>query len=219
MRFSNFKTVMDPLVSRLVIRLLNAPGDEAPLARAMRAYQEIVESLMQEIKVCGVSPECLLEFREVHGSTAFVCRVRGCKRAVLGFPSKDKLIHHEKMHLKSFGCCEKSCTYNDVGFRSARSLQDHMRNHHRSAELIPVPKQLRSAGNPSGDMDNNYLDDESDWKCIYNPLTRRGLQVNSCRVLETQSHVFRVRFNANRKRVAVAATTALLVFDVTRGSP
>lgn len=220
MRFSNFLAVVDPTVSRFVTELHKAPDDEAPLARAIRRYQEIIESLIRGSDVGGISPESLLEFKEVYGPIAFVCNVYGCERAVFGFPSKDELKNHQALHLESFRCYEKNCVYNDVGFPTARSLRDHNRKRHGTARLRPIPKRLRRVGKLSRDMEDDDIDDpgdEGDWSCIYNSQVRRKLQVNLCQVIQRTSVVNCVRFSPDGERIAVANYKLVSVFDTYTG--
>ncbi|KAM6529652.1 hypothetical protein FALCPG4_007781, partial [Fusarium falciforme] len=211
-RFSKLMSQMDPGMVRLMIRLHNTlwePNeDDSPLARAMRVHQDIVESLMRQDHVAGISHESLLAFKEAHGPIAFVCNVRECERAVIGFPSKDKLKEHQGLHLEALGCYEKDCFYNDVGFPTARSLQQHKRKCHGAARLGRVPKRLRR-------VSERFMeeDDLGEWTSVFDPQARRRLQVSACWVFEMTSVLCDVRFSPDGKKVAVCGDTFASIFE------
>ncbi|KAI0537717.1 hypothetical protein GGR58DRAFT_470502 [Xylaria digitata] len=116
------------------------------LHRALKHYNETVQFLMGQTQLDGISQQELLEFKEEFGPTAFVCDVRDCERATLGFSSKTELMDHKALHDGILKCFVQGCAYNEhVGFKTAKGLQDHLRKRHGTAEIRRVPKRFRRA--------------------------------------------------------------------------
>ncbi|KAI8622934.1 hypothetical protein F5Y19DRAFT_468906 [Xylariaceae sp. FL1651] len=113
------------------------------LLRALQKYNETIQFLTSQAHVEGVSQQDFLNFKEEHGSTAFVCDRRGCDRALLGFPSMATLLEHRSLHQDNLKCPTQGCAYNEVGFKNIKGLQDHRRKRHRAAKDLQVPRRFR----------------------------------------------------------------------------
>ncbi|KAM5375793.1 hypothetical protein ACJZ2D_005849 [Fusarium nematophilum] len=137
MRFSNLGSVTDPSIMRLISGLHTAPRqsseDEGPLARAMRAHQDIVEALIREDDVPGVSQESLFTFKEVYGPIAFVCSIRGC-------PMTAKCLQaHKRKHHGAAALKPVPKRLRRVGRLSGNMGDDHIRDEDEW-ECIPNPQ-------------------------------------------------------------------------------
>ncbi|KAF2963927.1 hypothetical protein GQX73_g9643 [Xylaria multiplex] len=114
------------------------------LHQALKTYNETVQFVMGQPNVDGISQGDLLAFKEEFGLTAFVCDVRGCERATLGFSSKADLTNHKALHDGTLKCIVHGCAYSEhVGFKSTKDLQGHLRKRHRTEEIRRVPKRFR----------------------------------------------------------------------------
>ncbi|KAF4957355.1 hypothetical protein FSARC_11330 [Fusarium sarcochroum] len=221
-RLSNLLERMDPSVAHLMVELHNLSSatndDQSPLARAMRTYQDIVEFLLREPDVEEVSHENILTFKELHGPIAFLCNVRGCEHAIIGFPSREKLKDHQALHFDKLKCHDANCSYNDVGFQTEKSLKEHRKRYHGAARLEPIPKRLRRVGKLSRDDEHNRASNEHDWDYVVNPRAPAKLSVNFCRQIKTTGVAFCASFSTDGKRVAVCGNKFASVYEIHTGT-
>ncbi|KAI1291072.1 hypothetical protein F5Y03DRAFT_377684 [Xylaria venustula] len=132
-------------------------------------YHSMVQHILKQKSLPGVSQLDLISFKEDYGPTAFVCQVAGCERSLIGFPSESQLRDHAHRHSKSLKCYEKDCAYNDIGFTSERSLKSHKRKLHFTGERKVIPKRINTKSVPitteaqpveetavSNDLTSNY---------------------------------------------------------------
>jgi hypothetical protein len=220
-RFTNLMKKIDPSVSDLIGELRSISSwtndDQSPLARPMRAYQSIIESLMRESSVNGISTETILAFKELHGPIAFLCDIRGCRHAIIGFPSKEKLKDHQALHFRELKCNVMNCSYNDVGFQTERSLREHRKRHHETSRSDQLPKRLRRVSKASPEVGHQYLSGENDWDYIINPQVPRILTVAPHHFIPAASVVCCTNFSPDGKRIAICSNKAASIFDVRTG--
>lgn len=220
-RFTNLMKKIDPSVSGLIGELRSISSwtndDKSPLARPMQVYQSVVESLMRGNSVNGISTETILAFKELHGPTAFLCDIRGCQHAIIGFPTKEKLKDHRALHFRELKCEAINCFYNDVGFQTKRSLREHRKRHHGTGRSDQLPKRLRRASKALPEVDHQYLSDENDWDCITNPQVPSMLTVAPRHFIPAASAVNCTNFSPDGKRIVVGSNKAASIFDVRTG--
>ncbi|KAH9990747.1 hypothetical protein F4779DRAFT_609911 [Xylariaceae sp. FL0662B] len=131
-----------------LIRLLTDIGpnqDRNLLGDILAIYKAHVHRLLDGSEVESVSQRDIIAFKEEFGPTAWACEVPGCDRAVIGFPSHQKLKDHQVRQHQTLRCLEKDCLYNDIGFVTEKALKDHKRKRHATTGLARVPKRLRAA--------------------------------------------------------------------------
>ncbi|KAM0199769.1 hypothetical protein ACHAPI_002860 [Fusarium lateritium] len=220
-RFMNLMNKTDASVSDLIGELRGISSwtndDQSPLARSMWAYQSVIESLMRENSVNGISTETILAFKELQGPVAFLCDVRGCQHAIIGFPSKEKLKDHQALHFRQLKCDAINCYYNDVGFQTERSLREHRKRHHEAGRSDQLPKRLRRVSKALPEVGHQYLSDENDWDCIINPQVPRILTVAPHRFIPAAFVVCCTNFSPDGKRIVVGSNRTASIFDVRTG--
>lgn len=221
-RLVNLMKRVDPSVSNLIGELCKVNSwtndDQSPLAGPMRAYQSVINSLIQADSVDGISTETLLAFKELHGPTGFLCSVRGCQHAIIGFPSKEKLNDHEALHSQQLKCFALDCFYNDVGFKTIKGLRDHKRRCHESTEPDQVAKRLCRVVNNLPEVGHQDLIDENDWDYIVNPEAPNILRVTPHRFIPAPSPLYCTDFSPDGKQIAVGGNLAAFVFEVRTGT-
>ncbi|RFN54453.1 nacht domain-containing protein [Fusarium flagelliforme] len=221
-RFINLMKSINPSVSELIRELRNvsswANDDQSPLAQPMRTYQSITEFLMRKSSVDGISTATLLAFKEQQGAGAFLCDIRGCQHAVIGFPSKEKRENHRQLHFQDLKCYAVNCTYSDVGFKTERSLKAHRKRYHEAAESDQLQKRLRRVANALPEVSHQDLLDENDWDYLINPAVPRQLTVTPHHFIPVSDLVYCMSFSLDGKRIAVGTYKAALIFDVRTGT-
>ncbi|KAI9691529.1 MAG: hypothetical protein M1822_007600 [Bathelium mastoideum] len=108
----------------------------------LHKYHDMVQRLGTAKSIEGLSDTRLAAFKRVYGSTAFLCRIRGCPRASHGFESENDRAEHEKTHSLNLYCNDLSCPYNKLGFMTAHALKKHMLQCHPVSQKKP-PDALR----------------------------------------------------------------------------
>lgn len=107
--------------------------------QAKRRYNEIVRQLLHAESIDGISEACLSAFKSIYGSTAFVCRFRGCVRVSHGFTNEQELLEHEATHTMNLICSEENCEYNKIGFKNPRALKRHIQEYHPARYAAKIP--------------------------------------------------------------------------------
>ena len=110
----------------------------------LHAYNEIVRKLLESDSVSGLSEKDLARFKKLYGSFTYYCRVQSCPRASEGFPSLQDRDRHELTHKPNLACTDISCSYSEIGFKSARGLKRHLDEFHSTSSEPKGRKKVRS---------------------------------------------------------------------------
>lgn len=105
-------------------------------------YQNIMEYLLdcaRRMEPNGIDQNLLDRFVEIYGQSAFVCRYRGCPRALDGFISTEQRQRHEILHLKRLKCADMTCEFYIPGFSTKSELQRHNRKYHTKPDDAGIP--------------------------------------------------------------------------------
>lgn len=123
----------------------SATADLAPslteVERMLKAYQSIVERLIQMPSFPGISAEDLAAFKRGHAFSAYTCRFPGCTWATVGFENDTLRCDHEMKHTQKLRCTVPGCGY-DLPFTSTKALKGHCSTYHAPP---PVSKVARIA--------------------------------------------------------------------------
>ncbi|KAI9708049.1 MAG: hypothetical protein M1820_004253 [Bogoriella megaspora] len=147
--------------------------DPTMFTSMMSNYQDLIQRLSTTDAIGGLTDTRLATFKRIYGASPFLCRIRGCLRASQGFDNERDRAEHEKTHSLSLFCNDLDCTYNKLGFASARALKKHMVECH-PLSLRKAPDTLRkepegqtvtrqSTEEPLGDLDKSPLEDSFDF--------------------------------------------------------
>jgi hypothetical protein len=114
------------------------------LTQVLYSYKRIVHNLLNAKSVPGLGREQLASFKQHFGSSAFVCRFRGCPRATNGYPTEQGREDHESLqHTGGIKCSEMSCSWSRIGFKTSAALKRHMQNYHSLPESVKKPSAIR----------------------------------------------------------------------------
>ena len=80
-----------------------------------------------------------------HGSEPYLCRYRGCPRAIQGFNSSDLRQQHENSHVPLFRCNDAACEILGKGLTSRAAMNRHNKKYHDDNCLAAIPTSLRKA--------------------------------------------------------------------------
>ena len=85
------------------------------------------------------------DFATRHGSEPYLCRYRGCPRAIHGFNSSVLRQEHENSHAPRFRCSDTACEVLGSGLVSRAALNKHNKKYHDDNSLAAIPTSLRKA--------------------------------------------------------------------------
>jgi hypothetical protein len=118
--------------------------DSTLLTQVLYNYKRIVNDLLNKKSVPSLSREQLASFKQHYGSSAFVCRFRGCPRATDGYSTERRREDHESLqHSGGIKCSKESCSWSRMGFKNAAALRRHMQNFHSTLESVTRPSVVR----------------------------------------------------------------------------
>jgi hypothetical protein len=113
--------------------------DSTLFAKVLHNYKKIVHHLLKANAIPGLYREELASFKQHYGSSAFVCRFRGCPRATDGYSTERELEDHETLqHTGGIKCTETSCSYR-IYFKTSVALKRHMQKFHSMPERLKRP--------------------------------------------------------------------------------
>lgn len=78
-----------------------------------------------------------------YGSGLYLCRYRGCPRAIQGFNSPDLRQEHENSHEPLFHCNDAACEVLGKGLKSRAAMNKHNKKYHDDNSLAAIPTSLR----------------------------------------------------------------------------
>ena len=113
-------------------------------------YLSLVNSRVQEVTDRLLNLNCLPshirqeDFSSFKARIGFICRYQSCTHSFDSFHERDI---HEKTHTPSFPCLQ--CDFSNIGFRSRRDLDKHVRRYHMLAEDFEIPATLDMMGSLS----------------------------------------------------------------------
>lgn len=114
-----------------------------------------------------------------HGLEPYLCRYRGCPRAIQGFSSPDLRQEHENNHAPLFRCNYAGCKILGRGLTSRAAMDKHNKKYH-DYTLAAIPTSLRKASTrPQHDRPRFLLKEPSS-----NSLTRSPHVVEKDNVLD-----------------------------------
>jgi hypothetical protein len=118
--------------------------DSTLFTEVLHSYKKIVHHLLNADAVPGLDCERLASFKQHYGSSAFVCRYRGCPRATDGYSTERRREDHETLqHTDGIKCSEVSCSWSRIGFRTSGALKRHMQDFHSTPESVKKPRLVR----------------------------------------------------------------------------
>ena len=85
------------------------------------------------------------DFATRHGWEPYLCRYRGCPRAIQGFNSSVLRQEHENSHAPRFRCSDTACEVLGSSLPSRAALSRHNKKYHDGNSLAAIPTSLRKA--------------------------------------------------------------------------
>ncbi|KAH8650674.1 hypothetical protein BGZ60DRAFT_462571, partial [Tricladium varicosporioides] len=107
-------------------------NDPTLFSEISQRYQSILEYILScpnsELPT-GIQTLELAKFKKSHGLSSFLCRIRNCPRAILGFDSTAQREKHVVTH-KPLKCLYPTCAFYVSGFATHHALQAHNKIYH-----------------------------------------------------------------------------------------
>ncbi|KAH0541368.1 hypothetical protein FGG08_004132 [Glutinoglossum americanum] len=118
--------------------------DSTLFTEVLHSYKKILHHLLEARAIPGIDREQLARFKRHYGSSAFVCRFRGCPRATDGYSTeRERKDHETSQHTGGIKCSKMSCSWSRIGFKTSAALKRHMGEYHPSPESVRKPGMVR----------------------------------------------------------------------------
>ena len=105
-------------------------------------YVNIVEEILENRPIAGVTEAILDDFKAKHRSGVFFCRHRKCPRAAQGYNTPELRQIHEESHVPKFQCTEVACGFFGWPFNTQADFKKHIIQHHDEERTASIPDSL-----------------------------------------------------------------------------